>query len=184
MRTGAAPSYARHQAADPTGAQSSKNALRCDMLQLVLRETMRRHGIPSSWIECRTMSLIGHGARAGLHVQLIVRQGHGRLLTCIPAFQSGFLAGIEQFEPRAAEWLFSLSWQFEAMSSQNYPAAPDPASGTGMPGAMTAPAPSEEDEVQEDLKALLAIRDAALQNPVASMPDIDAQDFDTARPGR
>ena len=40
------------------GRTVSENAPRRDLVQVVLRETMRKHGIPSDWIDCRTLSVL------------------------------------------------------------------------------------------------------------------------------
>lgn len=177
----APPSSQFHESETTTTAeQGSRNAPRRELVQVVLRDTMRRHGVPSDWIECRILSVVSRSAMNGMYVHLIVRQGHERLLTYIPAFQSSFMSAIHKFEPRVDDWLFSLSWQFEGMSDSNYPEMPDPRSWTGAAEPVRAvPAPAQDDEVMQDLKALFAIRDAALQDA----PPAGHVDFEPTRPG-
>ncbi len=172
-----------HESETTTTEQGSKNAPRRELVQVVLRDTMRRHGVPSDWIDCRILSVVSRSAMTGMHVHLVVRQGHERLLTYIPAFQSSFMSSIQKFEPRVQDWLLSLSWQFDGMSESNYPQMPDPRSWTGAPpdagNATPAPAPPQDDEVMQDLKALFAIRDAALKDE----PPGGHVDFEPTRPG-
>ena len=170
---------------ETTTELSSKNAPRRELVQVVLRDTMRRHGIPSDWIECSILSVMSARRGPGMHVQLVVRQGDDRLLTYVHAFQESFLREIEKFEPKADEWIFSLSWQFEGKavpSNKEMPppstwgkatAGPAPAQApkasrapaAGAPAV--APAPAEDAELEQDLKALFAIRDAVLKDEVA-----------------
>lgn len=177
----APPSSQFHESETTTTEQGSRNAPRRELVQVVLRDTMRRHGVPSDWIDCRILSVVSRSAMTGMHVHLIVRQGHDRLLTYIPAFQSSFISAIQKFEPKVQEWLLSLSWQFEGISESNYPEMPDPRIWTVNGAAAIAAGPAgaqQDDEVMQDLKALFAIRDAALKDPAA-----DHVDFEPTRPG-
>lgn len=146
-------------AGSSTAGVGSRDAPRRELVRVVLRDTMRRHGIPSDWIECRVLSVVSRSAASGVHVTFIVRGGQDRLLSYVPAFQSSFWEVIRQFDPRARDWLFSLSWQFDGMTANR--AMPDPTSWTRA-FADAGPAGPDE-ELQQDLQALFAIRDAALR---------------------
>lgn len=112
------PASSQFQDSNDTTEAGSRNARPRELIQVVLRDTMRRHGIPSDWIDCRILSAVSRKSLPGMHVQLLVRSGVDQLLTYVPAFQSSFLDGITRFDPRAQEWLFSLSWQFAAGDSR------------------------------------------------------------------
>lgn len=188
------PSSQFTESEDTTGQPGSKNATRRELVQVVLLETMRRHGIPSDWMECRVLSIVSKSAMPGLHVTLVVKQGHPRLLTYVPAFQGSYLLAVEKFDPKASNWLLSLSWQFEGMSAQAQMPEPGAWSGAGAAAAATGAAvaadaaapPSvdlldQDDELEEDLKALYAIRDAALSQDPRRPPD-DHGDFEHTQP--
>ena len=226
-----------HESETTTGG-GSRNAPRRELVHVVLRDSMRRHGIPSAWIDCRILSVVTRNHRTGMHVQLIVRDGIDRLLTYVPAFQTSFMDEIARFDPRVADWLLSLSWQFHNLNSKVASLMPDPAvweattaaaqltptaptpKATRAPVAVApvAPAPTptpfpspapiarpvsrapvpasapavapaaaatgRDDEVQEDLQALYAIRDAALRQgrPDAVGPSGE-KDFESTHPG-
>ena len=175
---------------------AQRQATRRELVQLCVRETMRHHGVPSDWISCRILPVLSRKRKSGMHVQLVVRSGQGSLLRYIPSFQSSLMAEIERFEPRAWDWLLSISWQFEGISSTSGADLPGDrnwsmagagsGSGATAPGALpSAPAsragtaaaapsravPEDADEdVAEDLQALFAIRDAALQGGQPQAP--------------
>ena len=178
-----APVAAQFHESETTTEQGSKSAPRRELVQVVLRDTLRGHGVPSGWITCRILSVVSRSAMTGMHVHFIVHQGHDRLLTYLPALQTHFLTAIEKFEPQVSDWLLSLSWQFEGISGRNYASMPDPALWT----AVTDPAPSsaaaEDDGVTQDLRALFAIRDAALKQD-GTLPEVAAVDFQPTQPGR
>ena len=174
--------------------ETSRNAPRRELIQVVMRDTMRKHGIPSDWLECRILSTINRTGRAGLQVNFVVRQAHEQLLGYVFAFQDGFLSELARFEPRARDWLVSVGWEFEGHgATAAAPGAPGfkaPGAGSQAAGpraplvaadqvrafaatddAMGAELQRSEDDVQKDLKALFAIRDAAIAQTAKKDPD-------------
>jgi hypothetical protein len=148
----------------------TRSTPRRDVVHVVLRDTMRRHGIPGDWIECHTLSAAQPEKGSGTYVILIVKRGQDRLLGFVPAFQSSFLAELQSFDPRASDWMRGLSWQFDfsagtapmtgASGGAAEPATASAASAASTPAALIPAEP--EDDLQADLQALFAIRDAAL----------------------
>lgn len=179
---------AQGQSAPPTSSQflesetahgsGSRNAPRRELVQVVLRDTMRIHGIPSDWIECRILSVVSRNSISGLHVTFIIRQGEDRLMDFVHPFQDSFKRELEKFEPRAKDWLFSLSWQFDGKGRSMPGQKPEPELWAAAAAPAVGAAP---DDVEEDLKALFAIRDAALRPPAE--PPAGHVDFEPTRPG-
>jgi hypothetical protein len=178
------PSATRFQDTDSGSEDDQAEArlnVRRELVQVTLRETMRRHAVPSDWLDLRMLPVVNRKGKHGMHVQLVVRQGQGSLLAYIPSFQSSFMAEIEKFEPRAWDWLLSISWQFTGITSTDageeprVPTQPTPLAQ--VPAKQPAAAPVDDD-VAQDLKALFAIRDAAMQQSQ------DPPDFEPTRPGR
>jgi hypothetical protein len=166
----------------------SGNAPRRELVHVVLRDTMRRHAIPSDWIDCRILSVVTRQNRTGMHVQFIVRQGEDRLLEYVHPFQDTFWKELEKFESRPREWLFSLTWQFdgdhgaddgaplaaaEGWSDDTQPPEEDTHPSEIGPEAAADHAADHHEELQSDLKALFAIRDAAISDPTPLAKDGD-----------
>ena len=174
-----------HESDTTTEQHGSNNAPRRELVQVVLRDMMRKHGIPSDWLDCRILSVVTRRHVSGMHVQFIVRQGHDELLTYVYAFQESFLREIEKFEPRYKDWLMSLAWQFEGKGSLGF-GMPDPAKWAETTAAAEAAAAlgpdtiAEEDDVAADIRALFAIRDAALK---PARTGDEPPDFQATRPG-
>jgi hypothetical protein len=179
-----------------------------ELVQVVLRDTMRKHGIPSDWVECRILSAVTRSGRRGLHVNFVVRQAHEQLLPYVFAFQDSFESELRRFEPRCRDWLLSLGWEFMGFKASDMPdpkswpqatrvaapatapapaAAPAPAPApVAEPSAAQAGEPSEparSDDIQRDLEALFAIRDAALAEAAHHGSSPTAQpDFQPTQP--
>lgn len=137
--------------ADSIPPQEEARAPRRELLQVVMLATMRSHGVPSDWIECRVLPARSRRG-PGMHVHFVVRKAHAQLLPHLLAFQQRFQDELLQYEPRAQDWLLGLAWQFEDVA---------PVESRAVPAAAAAPA-AAEDDLESDLQALFAIRDQAL----------------------
>lgn len=166
---------------DLSETREGRDHLRRELVHVVVRDTMRIRGIPSDWLTAMVLPLPGGAAGRGLHVLLVVRQGHEQMLAYVPAFQRSFFTALRQFDPRALEWLVGLSWQFDGMSEDVGAAALPPRADQALAPTATAAGAGvdsvDEDElsVQEDLRALFAIRDEALLSPDSAPPESDFQ---------
>jgi len=144
-----------------------ENAPRRELVQVVLRDTMRKHGIPSDWMDCRILSVSTQECQVGMHVQFIVRQGDDRLLPFVHAFQDTFWQELEKFEAHPRNWLLSVAWQFDGPGTgvTGLVAADGWDDDTQPPSQDTQPPEQDSEELASDLQALYAIRDAALSDP-------------------
>jgi len=172
--------------------EPSRGPGRREAVHMVLRETMRQHGIPADWIEGRMLKLVDPvRAATGTYITLVIRGGQDRLLTYVPAFQASFREAMARFDPRVSDWLRGVSWEFadggaappaaqtKAKAASEAPAAAPPNSGFDpTPSLIPTPqSPAEADQLEQDLQALFAIRDAALRPS-----DTPPEDFQATRP--
>jgi hypothetical protein len=180
---------------DPDGGdtQTGRNQPRRELVQVILRDTMRKHSIPSDWIECRILSAVTRSGRRGLHVNFVVRQAHDRLLPYVFSFQDSFQRELARFEPRCRDWLLSLGWEFTGMNAASLAdsRASSPAAGATSAAATEAERAGgdteqaqHDEDVEQDLRALFAIRDAAMADTgkVVSRP-AQPPDFEDTHPG-
>jgi hypothetical protein len=185
---------------DPDSDQpGSRNAPRRELVQVVLRDTMRKHGIPSDWIEGRMLSSVSRSGRQGLHVNFVVKQAHDRLLAYVFAFQDSFERELARYEPRARDWLLSIGWEFQGFNASDMPDPRTWASSGPMPlnaplvkadwspadfaaSEPEAEGPKSDEDVQRDLQALFAIRDAAIAQTAPKAPPRGQADFQPTEP--
>ena len=112
------------ESASRAGVTKSSNEPRRELVKMVLRECLRRHGIPAEWIDCRTLSVKSREKKSGLHVQFLVRKADEQLLPYVHAFQESFMGQIGRIDPSAKDWLFSVSWQFFGKATRGFSAMP------------------------------------------------------------
>jgi hypothetical protein len=188
---------------------SSENATRSQLVQVLLRDVLRRHGIPLSWVESQLLMVASRSRGTGMYVRLIMKHWDDRLATHAFALQNTLLADIARFEPRAFDWLHGVSWQLDVDASCPHTALPQkaywqeptkPATPAAAPApapaaaAVSAPAPMAapvaavappaipllEQEALQDLERLFLIRDQEIGRQIAD--GITPADYEKTKP--
>ena len=171
----------------------SETANRGQLVQVLLRDLVRKSGIPPGWIQCQIQVMNSRTRGQGIYVRLVVKHWDERLMKYAFAFQKTLLTEIVQFEPRAASWLQGIAWQLEVASTcpvtqlpgsefwQTPTIAPDSSGQFDIvpmppnPILPTKPEPEPvsspikvpaaiQDDTAQDLERLFAIRDNELAN--------------------
>ena len=114
-----------------------------ELVRVVLNDTLRHHGIPSSWIGCEVTvmsrpapggagNVAGPGdrqapvARQRLFVHLIVMKWNEALVHFAPALQQQLMLALDRFEPVVDHSNYIVSWRFSPQSGCPYTRMPDP----------------------------------------------------------
>jgi hypothetical protein len=103
-------------------------ALRNELLRIVLRDTLRKTGIPPQWIGGETTPAVDEGGRMSIEIRLILECNEPRLLYYIAAFQKEFEAALLGMEPKAWDWVSRISWSLSGHGADLGP-------GIMMPGS-------------------------------------------------
>ena len=110
----------------PSTLQSdSEAANRHHLVLITVREVWRRSGIPGDWIECQTLMVNSRRRGSGLYIQLVVNHWDERLLRYACALQAEIIACIQRFDPKAAQWIHAVSWQFPPNSGCPFTTLPE-----------------------------------------------------------
>lgn len=128
-----------HKSHSPANAQDhSAHATRYQLVQMVLRTIMRKHGIPAHWIELQELVVPGKVQGLGMHVRLVIRHWDSALMNHAQALQNQLLADVKRYEPNWKDWLYGISWQLEMNSTCPYTTLPDKSLFTTQPVAAVA----------------------------------------------
>ena len=103
----------------------SDNALRRQLVHVLLRDVLRRHGIPAPLVECQMLVVSSRSRGPGMYVRLVLKQWDERLVRYAFALQKSLKADLLRFEPQASEWLHGISWQFDFGDSCPFAELPD-----------------------------------------------------------
>jgi hypothetical protein len=183
---------------NPPGSQAAN---RRELLRVVLRDTLNRHGIPTAWIVGQTLVATSRGREQGIHWRLVVKHWDPRLPTHMVGIQNHLIKRAMSFDPMASTWLVGIAWQFVLEDESACPELPHPGIWTSVPNTpapVRAPItplggsgdviegpirirdqPAAEidehvDSAREDLERLFAIRDADMRR--------HSQDNDVTQP--
>ncbi|MES2581131.1 MAG: hypothetical protein V4627_00315 [Pseudomonadota bacterium] len=84
-----------------------------ELVRVVLKDTMRRHGIPSEWLACEVNTVTNSNNTEELHIQLVLVQWHELLLRYAPALEIQLLRGLDRFEPTVDHAKkCTITWRF------------------------------------------------------------------------
>ena len=178
--SGPAANVTQFAASQLLPGSNSPQAVRKDVLKLVLRELLTRNGIPQTWVAAEMLRTTSPRRDQGLHVRFLIRRWDPRLMLHGPALEGEFLQRLLMLDPLAADWLMGFSWQFALEDTSACPQMPHPGSWTAPPPAqkpdacapLTKPGdiiegpvviPRGFKGVRSDLEQLLALRDDDLR---------------------
>ena len=180
------PAHASRFSDGPTTVEdNSEIGMRSQLIHVLLRDALRRHGLPSHWIECQILQVANRSLGNGMFVRLIVKHWDERLMRHLLAFEKAYLTDLERFEPNASQWLHGISWQIQPLNACPYATMPDKTFWQNAPSAQPlkeqTPAPAlaaavtsadrlafdatrpsleeERDPALSDIQRLFAIRD-------------------------
>ena len=103
----------------------SESSVRAQLVHVVMRDLVRKSGIPPGWITCEAQVLHSRSKGPGIFVRLSVKHWDDRLMQYAFAFQKTLLTDIVRFEPKAASWLHGIAWQLEVASTCPHTKLPD-----------------------------------------------------------
>ncbi|MES2944175.1 MAG: hypothetical protein V4772_15000 [Pseudomonadota bacterium] len=160
----------------PTIVDGSENATRRQLVQVLLRDVLRRSGIPAPWIDCQMLLVSSRTKGAGMYVRLVIKHWNQDLMNYANAFQKELLHDIEQFDPQSTTWLHGISWTLEVGNSCPFTSLPEAdfwkdaekpqrLEKTWEPRGAAQIAPAEttaSNDPADDLEKLFAIRDQDL----------------------
>ena len=145
---GSPPHDAKGLSTPPANTQNTQNTqqhsdVQRELVRVVLKDTLRQHGIPSSWIGCEVTVLSRRVVAAAgvvttsnakqapvtretLFVHLIVMKWNDALVRFAPAFQQQLMLALDRFEPAVDHSNYAVSWRFSPQSGCPYTQMPDP----------------------------------------------------------
>ena len=133
---------------------AQQNAGHRELLRLVLRDTLNRTGIPTSWLGADLLAATSRGREPGIHVRLSLKHWDPRLMLHGIAFENAFRKRLLTLDPLAEHWLLGISWQFSLTDDSNCPPMPHPGVWTSsVPTSAFLPAAEATSEAEVRMNA-------------------------------
>ena len=94
------------------GATLQHTDVQRELVRVVLKDTLRKNGIPAGWIGCEVTGISHRNMDDELFVHLILMNSSEALLQHLPAFQQDLMQGLDRFEPNVDHSNYVVSWLF------------------------------------------------------------------------
>ena len=147
----------------------SESSVRAELVHVVMRDLLRKSGIPPGWISCQPQVLQSRSKGPGIFVRLSVKHWDDRLMQYAFAFQKALLTDIVRFEPKAATWLHGIAWQLEVASTCPHTKLPDKDFWLEAPAASGfVPAPDMSEPTTQAIRPLAGAPTAAKPTVVST----------------
>lgn len=91
--------------------QPDRDGTRRQLLVMAVRDTLRTHGIPATWLTAETLTAAIGAKGRGMHLRLILRDP--RLLPYGMDMQKCVHARITRLDPLSPAWMAGISWRLE-----------------------------------------------------------------------
>jgi hypothetical protein len=153
--------------ADPVPAVDSTEQ-RLLALSGAVRDTLRKHGIPASWIGAETLPAKNPSEIRGVHLRLVVKKAEPRLLVHLVALQRAIQVRLAEFDARSSQWLVGTSWRLDVPLGSETSNLPGP----DFWEPVTPPAvAAARQKMRETVSQQLAARDRAFVRTTWDSPD-------------
>jgi hypothetical protein len=117
-------------------------AVRQDLLRVVLRDTLLAYGIPAEWITAELLTVNSRTRGPGIHWRLQMRHWDAGLVVHAPALEEILVERVTDVDIWAPSWLRGVSWQFVLPPGSPCPPMPVRGAWTAdIPAALSAADP-------------------------------------------
>ncbi len=115
------------QLQESRSAVTSHSDLQRELIRVVLKDTLRRNGIPLDWLACEVITIVQSGnSKDQLHIQLMLMKWHELFLRYAPALEHQLLRGLDRFDPSVDHSHYIISWRFSPDCGCPFSTLPSP----------------------------------------------------------
>jgi hypothetical protein len=109
-----------------TGTGNHNSDVRRELIRVVLKDTLRQHGIPLDWLACEVIVIPRAPDKETLHIQLVLMRWNDQLMRYALALQQQLLIGLDRFDPEIDHSGYVISWRFSPKFVNPFPVLPEP----------------------------------------------------------
>lgn len=117
---------AAHQTGGSAGKTPEPPISSRELIRVVLRDTLRKNGIPTDWIGSQIASRALAGQPMTHQIQLVILKWHEGLLRFAPLLQQQVLQALQQFDPASDHSGNTVVWSFAPNCGCPYTTLPAP----------------------------------------------------------
>lgn len=123
-------------------SSSQHNDVRRELIRVVLKDTLRLHGVPFGLLACEVIIVARAPGEDELHIQLVMMKWNEQLLRYASALQQQLRLGLDRFDPSIDHSRYIFSWRLSPDCGCPFPFMPDPRSWRQNATAQVDPTPN------------------------------------------
>ena len=109
------------------GANTHQHSLvQRELVKVVLKDTLRQHGIPAGWIGCDVTVMSNRTKDDELLIHLNIMKWNEALLRYAPALQRQFMQCLDRFDPAVDHGKYAVAWRFSPQCECPFTTMPNP----------------------------------------------------------
>lgn len=112
---------------EPSAHSRQHSGVQRELVGMVLKDTMRLHGVPSQWLGCEVNRITRYGSQESFVVRVVIHKWNTTLLRYLPALENQLRLGLDRYEPGVDHSGFIITWEFSADCGCPHHAMPSPA---------------------------------------------------------
>jgi len=124
------PKKARKPVIAPESVTSTKSGqhsnIQRELIRVVLKDTMRLHGIPLDWLACEPIVVPRSNRADVVNIQLVVMRWSDKLMQFALALEQQLLLGLDRFDPAVDHSGYVVSWRFSPACGNPVTHMPNP----------------------------------------------------------
>ncbi|MHB8950669.1 MAG: hypothetical protein ACYC4S_16665 [Rhodoferax sp.] len=110
---------------DVSDSSSQHNDVRRELIRVVLKDTLRLHGVPFGLLACEVIIVARAPGEDELHIQLVMMKWNEQLLRYASALQQQLRLGLDHFDPSIDHSKYIFSWRLSPDCGCPFPSMPD-----------------------------------------------------------
>ena len=118
---------------------SHRQQTRRELLSMALRDTLKKNGIPQSWISVETQVALTNTRERGIHLRLVLHECQPGVVQYAIPLQRAVTARLHRLDPLSASWMTGVSWRFAVSDTSLPPELPPPSHWAAGSGRSEAP---------------------------------------------
>ncbi|MDE2418279.1 MAG: hypothetical protein KGN32_10785 [Burkholderiales bacterium] len=162
-----------------SGSTLQANDVQRELVLIAYRDTMRMHGVPAQWLDCKVQTLVNGDGTERTQIQLIMNKWSGHVLRYAMALERQLVQCLDRYEANVDHSEYEWVWKFGAECDCPFPDMPAPEEWSQKKVAnevrRAGPAPASVPPVQH--KPMPPTSSAAVPAAVADDKEFDLRDI-------
>lgn len=109
-----------------SGSTLQANEVQRELILIAYRDTMRMHGVPAQWLDCKVVNIANGDGTERTQIQLIINKWSGHVLRYAMALERQLVQCLDRYEASVDHSEYEWVWKFGPECDCPFPDMPAP----------------------------------------------------------